>query len=207
MCSMHVQVESGLNFKIALWRNDVGRVSGMVPGQGASRVLEAPLTPGLLRDSFHPGTIPEWFLQPFCDQLNVSSNNHYGSIRKVSKFHAPRVVLLGDSAHAVTSSLGQGCNTAMESVRVFGEVLEECLEGSEGGAGKGVAALEKVPEEFTARRQADAHALQRLELLNCLNVSKPEEEAVKVRGSHALQRCDAPVRRRGGCRGGSVATA
>lgn len=68
---------------------------------------------------------------------------------------------------------------ALESVRVFGDVLEEFL-SLQGGKEVSRGALEKVPEAFTARRRVDAQAFQRLELLNCLMTSKAEEEQPQV---------------------------
>ena len=38
------------------------------------------------------------------------------------KLHGPRVILIGDAGHSVTSTLGQGCNAALESCTVFDEV-------------------------------------------------------------------------------------
>ena len=38
------------------------------------------------------------------------------------KLHGTRVILIGDAGHSVTSTLGQGCNAALESCTVFDEV-------------------------------------------------------------------------------------
>lgn len=37
-----------------------------------------------------------------------------GSTLQVSRLTAPRVVLLGDAAHAVSAAFGQGVNSALE---------------------------------------------------------------------------------------------
>lgn len=46
---------------------------------------------------------------------------------KCSQLHGPHVVLVGEAAHSVTSHDGQGCNAAMESVEVLGQVLDKVL--------------------------------------------------------------------------------
>lgn len=61
-------------------------------------------------------------------------------------------MLLGDAAHAVTPVFGQGANSALESCKVLGEVLQQA-----GGH------LQQVPHRFTAARLADMHALNELD--------------------------------------------
>lgn len=61
------------------------------------------------------------------------------------------VLILGDAAHAVSPSIGQGCNSALEDVEIFNNLLDEMGENW----------LQAIPE-FTKRRLLDAHALQEL---------------------------------------------
>ncbi len=61
------------------------------------------------------------------------------------------VVLLGDAAHSVWPSLGQGCNAALESCRMFAEVLAQT---------KGDVSL-ALPA-YTAARKPDTDAVARL---------------------------------------------
>ncbi len=42
------------------------------------------------------------------------------------QLHGPKAILMGDAAHAMWPSLGQGSNCALESAVVLGEVLEDC---------------------------------------------------------------------------------
>lgn len=166
------QKESNSDMRIVIWRSDSDHVCGMVPGQQKDAEQ---LTAEWMLEHFGEN-IPDWFRQPFCDQMNASKAHSWGSIRTVSQFHAPNVVLLGDAAHAVTSTLGQGCNMALESVRVFGRVLDSSIE-SEATVSD---ALAKVPEQFTELREADARAMQRMEQLHSVLQGVHGESEVDV---------------------------
>lgn len=143
-------VQGSQDMKLVIWRSDSDHICGMVPGSAAALAQE--LTPTRLTALFGDA-LPPWFLQPFCAQFNAQPRSSLGTIRRCSQMHGPGIVLLGDSAHAVTSGLGQGCNLALESVRVFGRVLRE------------TEALADVPARFTAARQGDVAAMQQLELM------------------------------------------
>jgi kynurenine 3-monooxygenase len=59
------------------------------------------------------------------------------------------VLLIGDSAHAVSASVGQGCNSALQDVMIFGG----CLDQNNDDWCKALPA-------FNAQRLPDAHALR-----------------------------------------------
>lgn len=60
-------------------------------------------------------------------------------------------LLIGDAAHAVSPSLGQGCNSALEDVTILNRLLDEHADN-----------LDLVLEQFTKQRLADAHAVVEL---------------------------------------------
>lgn len=158
-------VQGTRDIKLVIWRSDSDHICGMVPGSAAA--LGEELSPKRLTALFGDA-LPGWFLQPFCAQFNAQPASPFGKIRRCSQMHGPGIVLLGDSAHAVTSGLGQGCNLALESVRVFGRVLRE------------TESLADVPSRFTAARQADVAAMQQLELMCMLLQSDPGEYEASV---------------------------
>ena len=76
-------------------------------------------------------------------QLKTRCNRyHYGD----------SVLIMGDAAHAVSSSLGQGCNNAFEDVMLFDSLLDEYADD-----------WATAMEQFTIRRQPDAYALWELD--------------------------------------------
>ena len=81
--------------------------------------------------------------RPISTQLRVRCNRYH---------HKDRVLLIGDAAHAVSSSTGQGCNVALEDVQIFDRLLDESKDCWD-------IALAK----FTERRLPDAHALWELD--------------------------------------------
>jgi kynurenine 3-monooxygenase len=71
---------------------------------------------------------------------------------RCNRYHQEgRVLLIGDAAHAVSPSLGQGGNAALEDVMLFDSLLDDCDDNW-------AIAL----PQFTLRRQPDADALLEL---------------------------------------------
>lgn len=71
---------------------------------------------------------------------------------RCSRYHQDgSVLLIGDAAHAVSSSIGQGCNAALEDVVLLDNLLNEYSDN-----------LALALEQFTIRRKQDAHALVEL---------------------------------------------
>ncbi|MGL5881280.1 MAG: FAD-dependent oxidoreductase [Xenococcaceae cyanobacterium] len=67
---------------------------------------------------------------------------------RCSHYHyADSVLIIGDAAHAMSPSLGQGCNSAMEDAAIIDGLLDEYSDNL------GVAIA-----KFTERRKSDAHA-------------------------------------------------
>lgn len=84
----------------------------------------------------------EFLARPVSSVLTIRCNRYH---------QGDSVLLIGDAAHAVSPSLGQGCNSALEDVVIFNNILDELLDN-----------LAPALEEFTVRRQADAYALVEL---------------------------------------------
>ncbi len=71
---------------------------------------------------------------------------------RCNRYHyGDRVLILGDAAHAVSPSLGQGCNAALEDVAIFDKLLDEYDDN-----------WAEAIANFTICRKADAHALSEL---------------------------------------------
>ncbi len=85
--------------------------------------------------------IKDFLARPISTVLTIRCNRyHYGD----------SVLLIGDAAHAVSPSIGQGCNSALEDVVIFDNLLDEYSD------------IATAIEQFTIRRQPDAHALAEL---------------------------------------------
>jgi len=79
---------------------------------------------------------------------------HPGSrVLDVSCLVGPCVVLVGDAGHAITATLGQGCNAALESVAL----LMAQLDGAGGDVGAALAA-------YNRERMRDIRALRSLDV-------------------------------------------
>lgn len=75
---------------------------------------------------------------------------------KCDRFHyGDRILLLGDAAHAVSPSIGQGCNSALEDIAIINELLNSTQHEGQDDWSQAIA-------QFSERRVADAHALKSL---------------------------------------------
>ncbi len=71
---------------------------------------------------------------------------------RCSHYHnGDSVLLIGDAVHSVSPTTSQGCNSALEDVVVFDNLLDEYSDN-----------LAEALEQFTVRRKPDAHALVEL---------------------------------------------
>ncbi|MDB9376587.1 FAD-dependent oxidoreductase, partial [Nodularia sphaerocarpa] len=80
--------------------------------------------------------------RPIAKILTVRCNHYH---------QGDSVLIMGDAAHAVSSSIGQGCNAALEDAKVFDHILNEYADN-----------LTESLKQFTIRRQPDGYALVEL---------------------------------------------
>ncbi|MBE9100249.1 FAD-dependent oxidoreductase [Vacuolonema iberomarrocanum] len=62
-----------------------------------------------------------------------------------------RILLIGDAIHAVSPSVGQGCNASLQDAQVFAQLLDQYQDD-----------WSRALPEFTAQRLPEAHALRAL---------------------------------------------
>jgi kynurenine 3-monooxygenase len=71
---------------------------------------------------------------------------------RCSRFHErDSIGLIGDAAHAVSPSIGQGCNSALEDVLILSQLLDKYQDN-----------WSQVLPQFSRQRVPDAHALREL---------------------------------------------
>lgn len=71
--------------------------------------------------------LPSSTLHMLAEQLATAAWSWAGSWVRCSQLHGPQVLVIGDAAHAVSPSLGQGCNAALEDVTVIKQLLNAAL--------------------------------------------------------------------------------
>ncbi|KAJ9515493.1 hypothetical protein QJQ45_016484 [Haematococcus lacustris] len=141
---------------LTMWISQPGQVSGVVTSSQPISWEQEQLRHELL--AAYGAALPQEWLQAILDQVAGASAPPPVSppaAVSCSQYHGPGVVLLGDAAHAMTSSLGQGASCAIEGVRMLNLVLK--VSGD---------AVDKAPAMFTqvaGLRAEDTQCMQQLE--------------------------------------------
>jgi kynurenine 3-monooxygenase len=159
--SLDFNLEPG---KIHSWRSDDGTFVVLLhqPDGSMSGVILFPrqhnevanlATPEQVQQFFHkhfpevgqmmPATEAEAFMNRSPSRILTIRCNRY--------HHGDSVLIIGDAAHSVSPSIGQGCNAALEDVAILDELLDEYADD-----------WAEATAQFTIRRQADARALVEL---------------------------------------------
>ncbi|KAK9837071.1 hypothetical protein WJX81_000631 [Elliptochloris bilobata] len=150
------------------WLGDDGRISGLLASyEDLPEAEQAALLAAAL-SSMPPAWRAEVARQT---GAGAQAPAAFGAVVVCARFHGPRAALVGDAAHAVTSTLGQGCNLALESCRALDAAL-----------GASACDLDAAPELYSDARVADAHAFQELEVMQACVVA-PREAGCLPRGA------------------------
>lgn len=158
--SSEFQMESG---KIHSWRSDGMFVLLLHQPDGSmSGVILFPPQNNPVADLTTPEAVLQFFQERFpevgqrmstteAEAFLKRSPSRILTIRCSRYHHGDSVLIIGDAAHSVSASIGQGCNAALEDVAIVDRLLDEFDDD-----------WATAIAQFTARRKADAHALVEL---------------------------------------------
>jgi kynurenine 3-monooxygenase len=150
--------------KIHSWRSDDGTFVVLLhqPDGSLSGVILFPRQHNEVANLATPAQVQQFFHKHFPEvgQMMPASEAEAFLTRSPSRIltircnryhHGDSVLIIGDAAHSVSPSIGQGCNAALEDVAILDELLDEYADD-----------WAEAIAQFTLRRQADAHALVEL---------------------------------------------
>ena len=159
--ALDIELESG---KIHSWRSDDGTFVVLLhqPDGSMSGVILFPRHNQEVANLSTPAAVQHFFRERFPEVAQMMPNSEAEAflgrspsriltIRCNRYHHGDSVLIIGDAAHSVSPSIGQGCNAALEDVAILDELLDEYADD-----------WAEAIAQFTLRRKADAHALVEL---------------------------------------------
>ncbi|MDZ4877515.1 MAG: Kynurenine 3-monooxygenase [Chroococcidiopsis cubana SAG 39.79] len=146
------------------WRLNDGTTISLVPmlDKTASGVIIFPKAKSRANGLFNKDRVLDFFCRNFPELGQIIPESEVESFlarltstvltTRCSHYHyGDSVLLIGDAAHTVSPSLGQGCNLALEDVAAFNDLLDKYSDN-----------LTEVIPEFSTRRQPEGDALLEL---------------------------------------------
>ncbi len=159
--TLDIHLESG---KIHSWRNNDGTFVVLLhqPDGSMSGVILFPRQKNQIVNLSTSDEVLQFFHQHFpevgqmmpvaeAEAFLARSPSRILTIRCSRYHYGDSVLLIGDAAHSVSASIGQGCNAALEDVVIVDKLLDEYADN-----------WTEAIAQFTVRRKADAHALVEL---------------------------------------------
>ena len=140
-------------FVVLLLHQPDGSMSGVILFSRQNHEVANLSTPEQVQQFFH-NRFPEvgqMLPESEAERFLARSSSRILTIRCNRYHHGESVLIIGDAAHSVSPSIGQGCNAALEDVAILDELLDEYADN-----------WAEAIAQFTLRRQADAHALVEL---------------------------------------------
>lgn len=157
----NINLESG---KIHSWRNHDGTfvvllhqldgsMSGVILFPRQNNQVTALSTPEEVQQFFrsHFPEVGQMMPKSEAEAFLKRSSSRILTIRCNRYHYGDSVLIIGDAAHSVSASIGQGCNAALEDVVIVDQLLNEYADN-----------WAETIAQFTVRRRADAHALVEL---------------------------------------------
>ena len=143
---------SDCDWHIIMWRPSARLISGNI-----TRVTpDRPITEETLEEAF-PGMFPAWMRAQMAERTAKQPLFGFGGTIFSSQLHAgTAVAFVGDSGHPMSITQGHGCNTGLESAKVFCDLLERSLTW-------GDPKLDEVTALYSRTRLPQVHAVQRIE--------------------------------------------
>lgn len=102
--------------------------------------------------------LPQTWRESIIKQCSETEASKFGAIVKNSSFAGPGVVLVGDAAHSVTSTLGQGCCLGLSGMKALAAAVDSATD------------VANIPLVYNKAWVPNAHALQRMEYQTVLSI-------------------------------------
>eukprot|EP00877_Chromochloris_zofingiensis_P007390 jgi/Chrzof1/2904/Cz12g03130.t1 len=109
-----------------------------------------------------PPSFPQTWIPSMAAQMaELGTPSRINPMHWSNQIIGPGILLVGDAAHNVTPQMGQGCNSALEDIRVLDEMLAQEGQGVNDAEG-----VQRVLQKFQQKRLPQVHALQDMEYEN-----------------------------------------
>jgi len=163
-------------------------LSGNLPLAPGSEVPEVMKTAGYLEAAYLPGgvrsaPVPAWLVRAACDAVEQHHWSRAQEITACYRAAGGRVLFVGDAAHAMAPTLGQGATLALEDACAWVNLFRQAVTEADGQAGD--VDLPKLTSAFAALRHERVDFIRQLswDAADCLLQGADAEALVREKSS------------------------